>query len=90
MPKGNKSSVTKQLKNGLAHPGTLVMPLISTGSSTGSSPTSAKTLKTPADEGIAFFESDAQKGEPPIRVYELALEADGGPSKEIAASAISN
>jgi len=49
--------------------------------SAGSSPTNAKTPKTPADEGIDFFESAIRHGEAPIRVYELPLEADGGPSK---------
>ncbi|KAI9458217.1 glycoside hydrolase family 13 protein [Lactarius psammicola] len=50
-------------------------------SSAGSSPTIAKTPKTPADEGIDFFESSIKHGEAPIRVYELPLEPDGGPSK---------
>lgn len=39
--------------------------------------------KTPADEAIEFFESPAQhKGSEPIQVFELALDADGGPNKE--------
>jgi glycogen debranching enzyme len=42
-------------------------------------------LKTPADEGIAFFESSLP-GEEPIRVYELQLDPDGGPSKDRAVS----
>lgn len=42
----------------------------------------AKTPKTPADEGIEFFENAAIPGEQPIQVYELKLEPDGGPSKE--------
>jgi glycogen debranching enzyme len=50
-------------------------------SSAGSSPTITKTPKTPADEGIAFFESAIRHGEAPIRVYELPLEPDGGASK---------
>ena len=50
-------------------------------SSAGSSPTIAKTPKTPADEGIDFFESSIKYGEAPVSVYELPLEPDGGPSK---------
>lgn len=41
-----------------------------------------KTPKTPADEGIDFFESALVAGEAPIRVYELKLDPDGGPSKD--------
>jgi glycogen debranching enzyme len=54
---------------------------ISPASSAGSSPTITKTPKTPADEGIDFFESEIRHGEAPVRVYELPLEPDGGPSK---------
>lgn len=50
-------------------------------SSAGASPTIAKTPKTPADEGIDFFESSIKHGEAPVSVYELPLEPDGGPSK---------
>ncbi|KAI9440605.1 glycoside hydrolase family 13 protein [Lactarius indigo] len=50
-------------------------------SSSGPSPTIAKTPKTPADEGVDFFESSIKHGEAPVRVYELPLEPDGGPSK---------
>ncbi len=38
--------------------------------------------KTPADEGIDFFEQGIKHGEEPIRVYELQLDPDGGPTKE--------
>jgi glycogen debranching enzyme len=38
------------------------------------------TPKTPADEGIEFFQSAVQR-DTPIRVYELRLDADGGPNK---------
>jgi len=41
------------------------------------------TPKTPADEGIEFFHAEVHPGEPPIRVYELRLDPDGGPSKEL-------
>lgn len=41
------------------------------------------TPKTPADEGIDFFEAGVTEGEAPIRVYELRLDPDGGPSKEL-------
>ena len=37
--------------------------------------------KTPADEAIHFFESAASETQA-VRVYELALEDDGGPSKD--------
>lgn len=37
--------------------------------------------KTPADEAITFFESGFKSDEP-IRVYELALDPDGGPNKD--------
>jgi glycogen debranching enzyme len=48
-----------------------------------SSPTHAPlaTPKTPADEGIEFFQSTAQT-DTPIRVYELRLDSDGGPNKD--------
>lgn len=39
------------------------------------------TPKTPADEGIEFFQS-ATLGDQPIRVYELRLDDDGGPVKD--------
>lgn len=39
-----------------------------------------KTPKTPADEGIEFFES--APSQEPIRVYELRLDPDGGPNKD--------
>jgi glycogen debranching enzyme len=45
---------------------------------------SLRTPKTPQNEGISWFESDAHHG--PVRVYELALEADGGPNKDRAVS----
>jgi len=71
-------------KNTLAHPGSISIPksiVSSSGNSSGLSPTTAKTPRTPADEGVAFFESELEEGETPIRVYELPLEADGGPGK---------
>ena len=45
------------------------------------SPGALKTPKTPADEGIEFFES-ANTGGAPIQVYELKLDPDGGPNKD--------
>lgn len=39
--------------------------------------------KTPAEEGLEFFGSAVKPGEGPIRVYELQLGADGGPSKDL-------
>ncbi|GJJ11364.1 hypothetical protein Clacol_005596 [Clathrus columnatus] len=38
--------------------------------------------RTPADEGLRFFQSPVSDSEEPIRVYELKLEPDGGPSKD--------
>ena len=46
----------------------------------------SKTPKTPADEGLEFFES-AVVGDTPIQVYELKLDPDGGPDKDRSVSA---
>jgi glycogen debranching enzyme len=78
-------SATSKVANPFPHP-TIVTSIqnnkrISPATSAGSSPTLAKTPKTPADDGIDFFESAIRHGEAPIRVYELPLEPDGGPSK---------
>ncbi|CAK5273967.1 unnamed protein product [Mycena citricolor] len=56
----------------------------SKGSATSSqaSPVEPQTPKTPADEGIEFFQSNVVPGELPIQVYELRLEADGAPHKD--------
>jgi glycogen debranching enzyme len=43
-----------------------------------------RTPKTPQNEGISWFESGSNKD--PVQVYELALEADGGPNKDRAVS----
>ncbi|TCD67967.1 hypothetical protein EIP91_011768 [Steccherinum ochraceum] len=50
--------------------------------SASNSPTALKTPKTPADEGLDFFESALVQGEEPIKVYELQLDPDGGPNKD--------
>lgn len=50
-------------------------------SSKEASPVSPVTPKTPADEAIEFFQSDGHLDKP-IQVYELRLDADGGPRKE--------
>ena len=50
--------------------------------------TAEKTPKTPADEGIEFFESAPIPGEAPIQVYELKLDPDGGPSKDKSVSGL--
>ncbi|KAA1468826.1 glycoside hydrolase family 13 protein [Dentipellis sp. KUC8613] len=55
---------------------------ISFASNKAASPVDSTHPKTPADEGIRFFESEVTKDEGPIRVYELSLDADGGPSKD--------
>jgi len=49
----------------------------------GQSPITPVTPKTPADEGIEFFQTEVAVGEAPICLYELRLEPDGGPSKEL-------
>ncbi|KAF5317624.1 hypothetical protein D9758_018222 [Tetrapyrgos nigripes] len=55
----------------------------SSNSSSSTSPVSPTSpLKTPADEGIEFFQSQAIPGESPLRVYELRLDVDGGPHKD--------
>jgi glycogen debranching enzyme len=45
--------------------------------------------KTPADEGIAFFEGAPAALDKPIVVHELRLDPDGGPNKERAVSPLS-
>ncbi|KAF8638941.1 hypothetical protein AX16_010415 [Volvariella volvacea WC 439] len=52
------------------------------GALNGPSGNSPITPKTPADEGIDFFESQVVPGETPLRVYELHLDVDGGPHKD--------
>ncbi|CAA7267401.1 unnamed protein product [Cyclocybe aegerita] len=52
-------------------------------SASASNPVTPITPKTPADEGIEFFQAHVHPGEHPIRVYELRLDPDGGPSKEL-------
>ena len=76
-------STTSKVANAFAHPTIVIQKNrhISPASSAGSSPTITKTPKTPADDGIDFFESSIKHGEAPIHVHELPLEPDGGPSK---------
>jgi glycogen debranching enzyme len=50
--------------------------------------TAPTTPKTPADEGLEFFESPFSHGQAPIRVYELRLDPDGGPNKDRSASSL--
>lgn len=83
MAAARTKSATSRVANSFSHP-TIVTQnnnRISPASSAGSSPTITKTPKTPADDGIDFFESAIRHGEPPVRVYELPLEPDGGPGK---------
>ncbi|KAH9479582.1 Glycogen debranching enzyme [Psilocybe cubensis] len=49
------------------------------------SPTSASPLtpRTPADEGIEYFQSHPRPGDAPVPVYELCLDPDGGPSNAL-------
>ena len=71
MTKGRKGS----------HPKVSIPRPNKSGDSSSSSPTSTG-LKTPADEGIEFFQSPSNPGEAAIRVYELRLDIDGGPHKD--------
>jgi glycogen debranching enzyme len=83
MAAAKTKSATSRVANVFTHP-TIVTQRnkhISPASSAGSSPTITKTPKTPADDGIDFFESAIRHGEAPVRVYELPLEPDGGPDK---------
>lgn len=48
------------------------------------------TPKTPADEGIQFFEHAVPDKSKPIAVYEIHLNADGGPNKERSVSGMTN
>ena len=45
-------------------------------------PVEPTTPKTPADEGIEFFELASVDNKAPIRIYELPLDPDGGPNKD--------
>lgn len=45
------------------------------------------TPKTPADEGIEFFQSTVQT-DIPIRVFELRLDSDGGPNKDASVQSV--
>ncbi|KAK2463702.1 hypothetical protein APHAL10511_004453 [Amanita phalloides] len=79
MTKGRKSANGKQRPQ-------LKLPRSLSSSASGSSSSSPvapspPAPKTPADEGIEFFQSQLTQGEPPIRVYELRLDPDGGPNK---------
>lgn len=90
MPKGRKASNGKQPKPSVVIPkpkdGLVRSGSRSAGSgspaTTSASPVTPVTPKTPADEGIEFFQSQVTPGETPIRVYELRLDADGGPHKD--------
>lgn len=70
---------------GKAKPPSLTTKPSKNGSSSGSSassPVSSVAPKTPADEGIEFFQSEVRSGETPIHVYDLRLDVDGGPHKD--------
>ncbi|PFH46873.1 glycoside hydrolase family 133 protein [Amanita thiersii Skay4041] len=77
MPKGQKNANGKHKPNlviSSSSPAHRPPSILST-----SSPTTLVTPKTPADEGLEFFESQVMPGDAPIRVYELRLDPDGGP-----------
>jgi glycogen debranching enzyme len=71
--------------------GNVQMPARTKGAGEPITPTSSgsepATPKTPADEGIQFFESAVADKSKPIAVYEIHLDADGGPNKERAVRA---
>ncbi|KAJ7070105.1 glycoside hydrolase family 13 protein [Mycena amicta] len=75
MPKAKKSASSLK-KPAVAIP----KPSQSKSSSSKSSP--IEPPKTPADEGIEFFQSNIAPGETPIQVYELRLDQDGAPHKD--------
>ncbi|KZT27841.1 glycoside hydrolase family 133 protein [Neolentinus lepideus HHB14362 ss-1] len=83
-PKSKTARAAKQTGSRLKNiPGPKVkIPTNGGSSSAGSSPTSTKTPKTPADEGIEFFEFAPIAADQPIRVFELRLDPDGGPDKD--------
>lgn len=54
-------------------------PSIDLSSNVATEPTAPK---TPADEGIEFFELSSVDSKAPIRIYELPLDPDGGPNKD--------
>ena len=64
-------------------PGAIDISNLKGNGSGSSSPPTPLTPKTPAEEGLDFFGSAVKPGEGPIRVYELRLGADGGPSKDL-------
>ncbi|KAG2011571.1 glycogen debranching enzyme [Coprinopsis cinerea AmutBmut pab1-1] len=67
-------------------PGTIDVANLNNGTNGSSPPTSSSSPaapKTPAEEGIQFFSGEVKPGEQPIRVYELFLEDDGGPGKDM-------
>ncbi|KAJ7077886.1 glycoside hydrolase family 13 protein [Mycena belliarum] len=76
MPKGRKGTYGK------SKPAVTIPKRSASASSSHSSPVELKTPKTPADEGIEFFQSSLAPGETPIQVYELRLEPDGAPHKD--------
>ncbi|KAF5336183.1 hypothetical protein D9611_006214 [Ephemerocybe angulata] len=74
------------IKNGNKKPGSINVKNLKGNSSNSSSRSSTPaplTPKTPAEEGLDFFGGAVKAGEEPIRVYELRLGADGGPSKDL-------
>lgn len=79
MTRGRKNAYGK-LEPQLRLPGSVERPISGSSSSSPLAPR-PPSPKTPADEGIEFFQSQPTPGEPPIRVYELRLDPDGGPNK---------
>jgi glycogen debranching enzyme len=94
MPKRRKSSYGKSPNSKAPRPSLSIPKARSsegsrspTGSPVGS--LTPSTPKTPADEGIEFFQSDLKDGESPIRVYELRLDPDGGPGQKSSVERVS-
>jgi hypothetical protein len=78
------SKASNVVKNTLSIPTSALTSVLTSGH--GKEPT---TPKTPADEGIDFFENAVSDKAKPISVYEIRLEPDGGPTKELAVSDLS-
>jgi len=73
------SAVHKVSTDGSSKPSRPELPLVSIPPP---EPHPINTPKTPADEAIDFFHRAPVPSDPPIQVYELRLEEDGGPNKD--------
>ena len=82
-PTSSKPAASPAANTSSSKPTSIVMPKASkNGVVAAPSKDGSRTPRTPADEGIAFFEGPVGRTEGPIQVFELELEADGSPTKE--------